>query len=305
MLVEAACAQVNVAISHLQWGGHVRLVTRGRDEFWERLAASLRGAHEVEIVELDADDVDLRYAEQARESDWGLKPGTLVIHHDPLRGTGGHATSDDIRGIVARGAACVSLEFPSGRHQDPRVRAAYLRALAHPVSRLKAAARELGATLRAAAAPLEIVSGSSRLTIPDGALVLDDFTVLQRGPQLMQLPLGEVWLLPDPARLEGTLLVDTRGHRTELITIEGGRVCSEGWWGQESAVEIGFGVNPSAIPIPTALMEKWPGRIHVGFGDSMLLGGPRESRRHGDVFLSADSQLVANGRRVDTGVLEG
>jgi hypothetical protein len=295
----SAADEVVRALHWLRWDWRrAVLLRRGDDPFWRTLGTRLSEAGaDVDRVVVDPDDPRLYY--HPEELGIALAPGDLYLHHDPLMTTDDAGTCGPIRALTRAGVAVVSLEFPHGRFAGERARAAYLRALATPVNELRARAATVREWL-AGAHDLTIRCGDHRLTLGSVGAALDDHTAPLTGAQVLQLPLGEVWLLPDSSDVHGRILVDGGRGRLDEVVIAGGQVINrpgEPSWRHGPLVEVGIGVNPSAPALPTALTEKATGRLHLGFGDSDLLGGAVRAPGHADLYLAAGARLTC--RRTD------
>jgi len=291
--VDAAVSHVVRSLTWLTWSWRrVVLVRRGDDRFWERLCESLdRAGVATRDVALPVGDRMPRYHPDALAAlEAAPGPGDLVIHHDPCVPAAAAGGCDDVRALLATGAALVALEFPAGPLGGARLREAYLRALSEPVSRVDGSATAAARAIRTACV-LAVHTATTRLAIGGAVDVAADRTAPDRGHQVLQLPLGEVWLLPDPAAVTGTVQVQRGQRRTDQLRIEGGHVVGRAW-SHGRLVEVGIGLNPRAAALPTALGEKARGRLHLGFGDADLIGGTVTGPSHVDLYLSRDSRLI-------------
>ncbi|MGW4796333.1 hypothetical protein ACWEPC_28320, partial [Nonomuraea sp. NPDC004297] len=174
---------------------------------------------------------------------------------------------------------------------------AYLSALSADVETLVAAGAELRAELRDRVR-LGVRSGDAAvLEVSRPFEVRDDFTSALLDVPVLQLPYGEVWVVAAPESFDGAVELAVGGGRTVRARVSRGRLSPEVGSGllpgvEAPMVELGIGLNPAAPWLPPAtLFEKSRGRLHAGFGDSVLIGGRRRDRLHFDLPLSRDSRL--------------
>jgi hypothetical protein len=290
--VTDAVRQVVRSFGWLRWNRRrVVLVRRGEDRFWHALVAALSAEGvSVDDLRLPADDRRLRYRMDSPPlCEVPLAAGDLLVHHDPFLADGGETVCDDVRLLTGAGVGCVSLEFPCGRYAIDRVRASYLRALAAPVDSIRATSEAVRSAL-AGAVGLVVHSGSSILTVNRPGALLDDHAAPRAGAQILQLPLGESWFLPESGGVNGQVSAVGVGGSVREFAVDRGRIVGQDW-AHGPLVEIGVGVNRRADPLPTALAEKAFGRVHLGFGDSALLGGEITHPRHADLYLVAGTRV--------------
>jgi hypothetical protein len=227
----------------------------------------------------------------------------LVLYHEPFGGRGSAGGGlEALRRLCGGGTAFVGIEFPHGL-TDPALalalEATYLRALAAPVAALRDSAEGLAAALRDADS-IEIHFGGGRvLRARRPWNVRTDFGSAESDHPILQLPLGEAWVACPPESVGGDLDVqDGPGtDRLRRFTVDSGRIrrTEEGPADPRPLVEIGFGVNPAARWMPTtALGEKAAGSMHVGFGDSTLIGGGNRDDVHYDLPLPRTARLRLN-----------
>jgi hypothetical protein len=269
----------------------VAVVSRGEHPLWRDLVARLRDAG-TKARWTVLDEFDNRWAPANALA--GADRPDLLVHHDPfLPGAPAPRGSAQLRGLLADGIACVFVDFPHGIRTPrlaTRLDEIYLAALATEPATTVHRARRLARRLAAATA-LEIAGGNGTLLRVDPPWqVRHDFSSARADAPVLQLPLGELWLAVPPAQVDGEVAV---GPDSERVRIRAGHVDSGGPTGTAlgglGAVEIGFGTNPAARWIAgTNLCEKADGAVHVGFGDSSLIGGGVVADEHVDVYLTPD-----------------
>ncbi|MEO3797007.1 hypothetical protein ABGB14_42980 [Nonomuraea sp. B10E15] len=283
----------------------VLLVRRGDDPLWTGLPAALRElGMEVGDVRLPARD--RCWAPPAPDGRGRLIAGgrayaaDVLIYHDPFGPGGAGADLRALYRLLDCGIKVVFVDFPHGMTSavaaDP-LRNAYLSALSADVETVVAAGAELRAVLQDSTR-LRVRSGNAEvLEVSRPFEVRDDFTSALLDVPVLQLPYGEVWVVAPPESFDGAveLSVGRGGH--VRARVRRGRLSPEEGFGALPAfdapmVELGIGINKAArwLP-PVTLFEKSHGRLHVGFGDSGLIGGRRRERLHFDLPLSRGSSL--------------
>lgn len=286
-LVNRAVDQLMVVFQGAGWAvERAILLTYDDDLFWESLVSRLRRADLlVDRRGLPATGNLVSRLSSLRASDLGSN--TLVVVQDPVQRQKQEAVCTVVRDVLATGAKLGFIEYPyTESPYAHQLRCAYLQALAYPVEELVRNMRDLRKRLMGG--PMTLTSASGQLEIKVSA-VHDDVSVLAVGPQILQLPLGEVWALVTTANGIAACDMGIRGVHPALV--RNGEVRMKGR--QIGAiVELGIGVNPAAIPLPTSLSEKTAGRFHIGFGDDALIGGTTEADSHFDLLLSLDTTLL-------------
>lgn len=288
-LVQRAADQVMVAFQTAEWSlSHAILLTCDGDGFWELLSSRLeRAGIDVERRIVPAAGRMVPRLRSLRPSE--LSSDTLIVVQDPVQRQNHEAICSVVRDVLAAGVRLAFVEYPSIESpQAHRLQHAYLQALAFPVKELVRKMRDLRTGLTGS--PMTLTSAYGRLEISASA-VHDDISVLASAPQVLQLPLGEVWALVTTANgvaacdmgMRGLLRALVRNGQVRMKSLEIGAI-----------VEFGIGVNPAALPLPTSLSEKTAGRFHLGFGDNALIGGTTEADSHFDLLLSSDTTLMTS-----------
>jgi leucyl aminopeptidase (aminopeptidase T) len=137
------------------------------------------------------------------------------------------------------------------------------------------------------------------------------------------LPAGEVYAVPVEGTGQGQVVVPAGWHpglsEDMTLRIEAGEVvdlAGGGSVGREfrrllelgndgpvptsrrNLAELGIGTNPNAARPDNVLeAEKIKGTVHIGFGDSIHMGGQVESDSHQD-FVQPEPDLVVDGELV-------
>lgn len=285
---ESAAGQVIEAFRRAGWMGVGRalLMIWDEDPFWDAISTRLRAARvAVETRLLPREANPLTALEHASAFEPGA--GSLVIVHDRVGYGPGYALCSAVRTASSAGRRLAFIEFPSSDSPFAgRLRAIYLRALAFPVVTLARHMASVRQTIRSG--PIRLASACGTLEL-EARAVHDDFSVLEVAPQILQLPLGEVWVLV--ANASGLACRDaSAGGPIEMTATDGALALGGEVLG--TVVELGIGTNPAAVPLPTSLFEKTRGRLHLGLGDDALIGGSSERESHFDVLLSSDTSLV-------------
>lgn len=283
--VKTAADQVLEAVAAAKWyPRRVVIAAIGDDPLWVAIEARCAKADlDVTRSAISATSRVQRLLDLADS----CGPGDLAIVHDDVSAGPTEDICDATRTLCATGVLVMFVEFPTyAAPAADRLRALYLTALSHPVDLLVSEMERVRCSLRLGSAQLQ--SGDSSLDIHVDA-ILDDFAVLATGPQILQLPLGEVWLLVSAT--EGELEVDF-GRAGQMCTCVADGILVQDAASLGPVVEIGIGVNPKALVIPTSLCEKSAGRIHVGLGDDELIGGHQARSWHGDLLTVAGARLT-------------
>lgn len=221
---------------------------------------------------------------------FGLKKGTTILIQDALLSSDPEPICDLTRELIDEGNRLVFVEFPTkNSNLPPSIRLAYLSALSYPICKLTSEMEALRNTLKQK--EIYLVSGFQPLQL-HCPLIYDDFSVLKNAPPIIQLPLGEVWLLGYLD--DGKVSCDFGSSKTVGGTISQQKLSIEGRsFGR--IVEVGLGMNPLAMALPTSLCEKVKGRIHIGIGDDQLIGGHEEKPNHFDILLARNSTIKIVG----------
>lgn len=183
----------------------------------------------------------------------------------------------------------VSIGYPEGltsRRLFELVAGAYDMALAVDPGRVERRSAAVS-HLMSQASEVLLKHEESYIRIPRQHEARTDFDSVGRDAPILQLPLGESWLPVDSPRFTIQLPYlndfDIRNAQIEDGRFEGINIC-----------EVGIGTNSACRPIPgTLLPEKTDGRVHLGLGDNILMGGDTSGSFHGDLFLTPEVSLVA------------
>ncbi len=268
-------------------GGTV-IATESDASFWDELYEEMDEVKRVRLSWSDCTSDGLRILKE-----FAMRGATLVLHDLPGADVK-PSLAEFERDVTDNGGRIVHIELAND--EGRALHHAYLHALTFGFE---------DAT-RAATAQWEFlaVDGDLCLSSPDGAHlylgrlvdVLSDFTALERcRAQILQLPLGEIWGVVDDPAIGGTVDVLTpEGIRRRQI--QQGRVV--GLEALGLLVEVGLGTNDKSMPFFTALGEKASGRVHLGFGDSTLIGGKTKYPTHGDVLLSPGTRVGLCDHRI-------
>lgn len=312
---DAAAGTVARAVARLDPESEtVCLVRRGDDPLWTRLVAALaadgRLVTEVPLAAMDrswrlpaVDDAGRMMFSWA-PADHGpagtsLVDADVLVFQDPF-GTGIGYDSDlrALYRLIGAGIKVVFAAFPHGL-SDPalaeRVRAIYLAAYRTGDAALEEAASSFRDRLERSAA-VRIRCGALVLKVSRPYTVRDDFSSARLDVPVLQLPYGEVWIVAPPTAFNGCIEVIV-GRRTGTARVHEGELrWLDGEPGPDLAdvrmVEIGLGFNPAALVLPgTTMFEKAQGALHVGFGDSLLIGGGIADRVHFDLPVAAGAAL--------------
>ena len=282
---ENAADEVFEAISFAGWRPrHVIIASVESDPLWEAIESRFA---ETRIKVTRSEVPPMSRSKSLISLAGSCGPGDLVIIHDDVRAGPTEEICEATRLLCRTGALVMFLEFPSNvaLSLSNRLRRVYLEALSCPVSLLVSEMDNVRRSLRKRKA--QLLSGDSSLTFYVDA-IFDDFTVLTSGPQILQLPLGEVWMLVRDATGELEIDLGRAGHiRTRVAN---GTIFQDGT-SVGPLVEIGIGVNPHARVIPSSLCEKVAGRIHAGLGDDELIGGQQARTWHSDLHVAAGARL--------------
>jgi leucyl aminopeptidase (aminopeptidase T) len=140
------------------------------------------------------------------------------------------------------------------------------------------------------------------------------------------LPAGEVYAVPVEGTGEGQLVVPAGWHpdlsEDMTLRIRGGEIVDLVGGGsvggefrqlldlgnddplprsRRNLAELGIGTNPNALRPDNVLeAEKIKGTVHLGFGDSIHMGGQVESDSHQD-FVQPEPDLALDGKLVISG----
>lgn len=283
----------------------VVLMRRGDDPLWTGLLPALRELG-MEVSDVRLPPQDRCWAPPAPDDRGRLLVGgrayaaDVLIYHDPFGPGRPGADLQALYRLLDCGVKMVFVDFPHGMTStvaaDP-LRNAYLSALSADVETVVAAGAELRAVLQDST-QLRVRSGNTGvLEVSRPFEVRDDFTSALLDVPVLQLPYGEVWVVAPPESFDGAVELSMGRGRHIRARVRRGRLSREGGAGalpefDTPMVELGIGLNRAAAWLPpTTLFEKSHGRLHVGFGDSGLIGGRRRERLHFDLPLSRDSSL--------------
>ncbi|MCC2335092.1 hypothetical protein [Cellulomonas wangsupingiae] len=265
---------------------HARIYHRGHGRVWQAWARELRIRGLTVVVTASRDD-DHGWAPPADDG----TPASIDVYHDPFGPhPAGQAGLDTLRN---RTSPLIVVDYPHGL-RDPALSSAledrYLDALAVPWYESEARARAYAAAM-ASSPTLRVEADDARFTTQ----VLDvrtDVTSFERDVPVVQVPLGEAWAVLAPGSTRGRARVRDGARHSLLVDL------TEPWRGDPAVpagavVELGVGTNDRAPWLPGAsLGEKTRGRLHLGSGDSALIGGGTVADDHSDVSLAPGSRLV-------------
>lgn len=288
-LTSKAAKNIVGILRRIKWTPYpVVMFLRDQDELWSRLVIELDVASEpkrqtlVEYVPEMSNVADVLNAIGRIRS----KSNTVFIVQDPVLALPCVPVSNAIRDIARSGAKLVFIEFPS--RSTPffdRVRDAYLDALSEPSENVTRSYATIRKSLKKGDSLLISENSVARVNL---SAVYDDFSVLNVGKPIIQLPLGEVWGIIE--HIEGDVTVAKNAKETNVLKVCDSRI-ENASDALGSIVELGVGANKRSLCLPTALGEKAYGRLHLGMGDSDLIGGNLSWGRHDDVLLSAQSSI--------------
>jgi hypothetical protein len=282
----AATALADYAVRLHGQRGRCVLVHRGCDPLWDFTADALRGrGFDVERVGLDERDRRWRPAAAWAGTGGGA---CLLVHHDPFgpveNATG--AETRDLRTLTDAGVSCLFVEFPHAVNGalGPAVAGAYYAMLEYSADDVESLRSRWSAVL-ADADRIEIAVAGTTLTVRPPWSVHTDWSAMDVFP-VLQVPFGELWVVCDPALVSGESIVQLGTDRYGKLRVVDGEATVDGTRLRGGLVELGFGTNPSALDPPTgAIAEKRLGRVHLGFGDSVFIGGDTSDATHSDLLL--------------------
>lgn len=303
MLGEAAGTIAGAVFRLRPDADRVALLHRGADELWSRTVNLLSGRGvTVTVVELDEHDQTWRMPDPLGAAllsiENSIVAADVLVHHDPFVGGGERSGLDSLHQLTAGGTAAVFVSFPHGlapavRSQARRV---FLQALAADEEQQLSLARRLSGSLEAMRYITVTGPDDEMLRAYPPLTVRCDWTSAAVDAPILQLPYGEVWVVCEPANVEGSMAMARGARGTVTADVDAGQLRWRrggiGRWPREPLVEIGLGVNPDALWLPQVMLhEKSLGRLHVGFGDSSLIGGHHAAADHFDLPLHPGSAI--------------
>lgn len=252
----------------------ILVLTRSTGGFWAELSRALDQLAACSTLQLEPTE-----SAHVRLETRPPLPGELLVVHDAPGGDLDPAGANIERELARMGVLIAHIEYPTS--DSPLLIEAYLSALSSPVERMEALAPKGDLPV------LEIVAADNLvLTVRGRPRLFTDLSVLSGSSfQILQFPLGEAWFIVEDCALHGEVLLSGAAR----VAVHDGVLV--GWEHLGKIVEIGVGTNANAAPISSVLGEKAKGRVHLGFGDSELIGGSRAASFHGDLYLSSDSML--------------
>lgn len=275
------------------------LVHRGPAAVWDALD-SIAVDHATTVRRLALDDDDRIWGPDQVDLP---EPQDVLWYHDPFDGhLDAGAEHDRIVAATSAVSLLVVMAYPHG------VRDSGLRARVESVFD-SALSVDPALVERTSIGLLELLGRAHHIRIGED-LVVDlplpgrtDFTSATLDLPVLQLPLGECWLLvDDPSGLNGRAQAWAGAHRSAEIDVVDGHLHGPDGRDLGAIGELGFGVSPTVQALPgTTLPEKALGLVHLGLGDNRAIGGRVAGPPHGDVTMAPGTDVVCgmpSGRQI-------